>query len=187
MQQWECPPYSNFLCNFIILWRRLSSQLTDISVVTLMCLCDPFLAQYWATILRCAVSSLASFPGLSWEWGYTLFWYDYCMRPWFDHFNISHGYMQYCRCWLLSACAYNSWQQGTMRLTADVRLTKNSCLINGCKNSGWCFRYFGYIACSTWQFRGCFGTSSGTEGPSLDQAFSSFFVLLDTFCSTHSA
>ena len=129
----------------------------------------------WATILRCAVPSLASFPGLSWEWGYTLFWYDYCMRP-----------CNTVRCWLWNACAYNSWQQGNMRLTADVRLTKNSCLIYGCENSGGSFHCFRYMTHSTWQFRGCFGTSSGTEGPSLVQAFSSFFILLDTFCSTHS-
>ena len=117
-----------------------------------------------------------SFPGLSWEWGYTLFWYDYCMRP-----------CNTVRCWLLNACAYNSWQQGNMPLTADLRLTKNSCLINRCENSGRCFHCFRYMTRSTWQFCRCFGTSSGTEGPSLVQAFSSFFILFDTFRSTHSA
>ena len=57
----------------------------------------------------------------------------------------------YRRHWLLSTCAYNCWQQGNMRLTADVRLTRNSRSINGCENSGWGFRCFRYIARSTWQ------------------------------------
>ena len=126
-----------------------------------------FCTANWATILRCAVPSLASFPGLSWEWGYTLFWYDSCMRP-----------CNTVRCWLLSACAYNSWQHRNMCLTADVHLTKNSCLINGCENSGRYFHCFRYMTRSTWQFHGCFGTSSGTEGPSLVQAFrcSSYYL-----------
>ena len=47
-----------------------------------------------------------------------------------------------CRCWLLSACAYNNWQQGNKHLTADMCLTRNSCLINGWENSGQCFCYF---------------------------------------------
>ena len=38
-----------------------------------------------------------------------------------------------------------------MRLTVDMRLTRNSCLINGRENSGRCFHCFQYIACSTWQ------------------------------------
>ena len=38
-----------------------------------------------------------------------------------------------------------------MHLTADVHLTRNSRLINGCESSGRCFRCFRYIARSTWQ------------------------------------
>ena len=38
-----------------------------------------------------------------------------------------------------------------MRLTADMRLTRNSRLINGRKNSGRCFRCFRKTAHSTWQ------------------------------------
>ena len=54
----------------------------------------------------------------------------------------------YHRRWLLSAC---SWQQKNMCLTADVHLTRNSHLINGCKSSGRCFHCFRYITRSTWQ------------------------------------
>ena len=38
-----------------------------------------------------------------------------------------------------------------MCLTADMRLTRNSHLINGWKNSGRCFRCFLKTARSTWQ------------------------------------
>ena len=38
-----------------------------------------------------------------------------------------------------------------MRLTADVRLARNSHLINECESTGQCFRCFCNITCSTWQ------------------------------------
>ena len=76
-------------------------------------------------------------------------WYT-CLYWLYLHGWTWGGLFTYRRCWLLSACAYNSWQQGNMRLTADIRLT-NSCLINGWENSGRCFRCFRKTAHSTWQ------------------------------------
>ena len=35
-------------------------------------------------------------------------------------------HLEYRRNWLLSACAYNNGQQGTMRLTASVRLIERA-------------------------------------------------------------
>ena len=55
------------------------------------------------------------------------------------------------RCWLLSTCAYNNWQQGNLHLTVDMCLTRNSHLVNGWKNSGWCFCCFRKTARSSWQ------------------------------------
>ena len=48
-----------------------------------------------------------------------------------------------CRHWLLSACAYNSWQHAIMiSLKADVHLKRSSRLINGGENSGSAFAAF---------------------------------------------
>ena len=54
-------------------------------------------------------------------------------REWF-------GALEYHRCWLLSTCDYNSWQQANMHLTADMCLTSIRRLINGCENREQCFR-----------------------------------------------
>ena len=51
----------------------------------------------------------------------------------------------YRRRWLLSACTYNSWQQGNMRLT------RNSRLINGWENSRRGIHCFHKTSRSTWQ------------------------------------
>ena len=64
-------------------------------------------------------------------------WYT-CMYSLYLHGWTWGGLFTYHRRWLLSACAYNSWQQGNMRLTADIRLT-NSRLINGGKIVGGAF------------------------------------------------
>jgi len=56
------------------------------------------------------------------------------------YFRKSSLYMSlYCRRWLLSACAYDSWHYENMRLTADMHLTRNGRLIRGWEIVGGAF------------------------------------------------